>query len=275
MFGIHVTKKSLFLQVNKAMESKTMLAAIKANCSIFNITAVQIFTHGPRNSAANNINKDAIKEYCKKNHICIVVHASYMSNIWKDTAFVRKHMQDQLQAANALGAIGLVIHLPKEYNGDIVERIMKKILDNKPLNCPILLETECSKQIDYTTPFIINDICKRLGAIKGWGLCIDTAHIWASGANISTSGSLHSWLKQLTKCALSKIKLLHLNGSPVELNSGRDIHMIAGSPSDKIWGHNKQGLLEIIQWANYNKICIISEINRGTYEEAGHLLKLK
>ena len=63
--GIHVAKVSKVLGAKR----KTMLAALEDDVEELNLSAVQIYTHGPRNSRKNKMDHAAIKKYCEENKI--------------------------------------------------------------------------------------------------------------------------------------------------------------------------------------------------------------
>ena len=61
------------------------------------------------------------------------------------------------------------------------------------------------------------------------GVCLDTAHLWGAGHDISTRDST---LQVLEHCdaafGLSRLKVLHLNDTTKDLGSHRDVHARLG-----------------------------------------------
>src|SRR5581483_11226004 len=61
------------------------------------------------------------------------------------------------------------------------------------------------------------------------GVCIDTAHLWGSGYGLSTADGAARAVEAID-CALGigRVRVLHLNDSPVPLGSRRDQHAHLG-----------------------------------------------
>ena len=285
MYGIHVAKKSKVLNV----ASKTMLDAIISDVETLQLNAAQIFTHGPRNKNRNNMDHAEIKKYCKKNNIYLVVHSSYMTqNIWcvddenKDKSMSKKHLDhitDQLMACNQLGSRGLVVHLPCKSPEKILEtmKIIEPVIQK--FQVPLLLEIEARKPSEntYETPTKLNNLCQILSrgiSNKSWGLCIDTAHVWSSKYDISSEKNTTRWFNKFL--FHKKIKLVHFNGASNIFGVHKDVHEIAFSKQDKIWGSyvndkKKSGAHVFIKQCIINNVPMICEINRGSQEDAEQL----
>ena len=61
------------------------------------------------------------------------------------------------------------------------------------------------------------------------GVCLDTAHLWGAGQDISSAAST----QQLLQCfdeiiGLSRLKVIHLNDTQMALGSHRDVHARLG-----------------------------------------------
>jgi deoxyribonuclease-4 len=102
-----------------------------------------------------------------------------------------------------------------------------------------------------------------------FGLCIDTAHIWTSGNDISTYDGAKRWFTELMDMPYiphDKI-IIHLNDSERDLGHGPDRH--ASLTEGKIWNSYKtraelreSGLCFILEFAHSNNIPIILERGR-------------
>jgi endonuclease IV len=297
MLGIHVTKQYRLTGSKKTDKKReTLLDAIQIDTKELNINTIQIFTHGPRNTIANNINYQSVEKYCKLNDICIFVHSSYITNPWKilcgtlsklskaeltNRKTMLKHIKDQLITCHKIGAKGLVVHLPK-YTENAIYHICDIMQIIEPFcvktKIPILLEVEAHKPAEsFAIPEHLNELCKNLNeCLKSttWGIVLDTAHIWASEVDIRTANSTIKWLNKITY--QNKIKLIHLNGSPVSFGSNKDMHAIAFSKDDKIWKTaefsaaeiKNTGAYKLIKFCKKNNIPMICEINRGLQNDA-------
>jgi deoxyribonuclease-4 len=60
-------------------------------------------------------------------------------------------------------------------------------------------------------------------------ICLDTAHLWGAGHDISTAGSTRSVLQHFDEAVgLPRLKVLHLNDTAVPRGSHRDVHARLG-----------------------------------------------
>jgi endonuclease IV len=318
--GIHVAKKSHLGEKSY----KNIRDAIEGESKSFGLTAVQIFTHGPRTKNKNQMNYADIRGYCDEHKIEIYVHASYLSiSIWganhtnkKDNKSIGhiQHIYDMLESSKDLAARGLVLHLPKRSVSSIVEtmEVLSEdgrfhTLQKKYGKLPIVLEMPASKPDNntYETPEKLNRLVDALSSNKkiniDWELCIDTAHQYSCAVNFGVDW--RGWVSSLSKTALDKISLIHLNGADAKnYGSGKDIHIIATSRGDAIWGNiisrdmrefinrdtadiikynlfdhlsheelaeiKNSTLFDIIKFAKSRGVTVICEIGRGTAIEA-------
>lgn len=285
MLGIHVKKVSSVLTPPNR-DRKTLAKAIELDCATLGLDSAQIFSHGPRNHA-RNLDADEISKIKKLSKtINISVHSSYPSvAIWKLThenkhSNISKriigHIKDQLECCALIGATGLVIHISRKPVAVICEA-MEVILDmTKKIGVPIWLEMISSKAHDeytYETPEKLNRLVSALDHLDSWGLCIDTAHIWGSGTDISGRAHMEEWFNGLTARARKKIRMFHLNGSASEFGSGKDKHEIAFCRDDLIYhshakNPNASGVKSVIKFCTGKNIPVILEINRGSEADA-------
>jgi len=123
---------------------------------------------------------------------------------------------------------------------------------------------------NYDTPKKLSKlfhIIHKIDKDHPFGLCIDTAHIWTSGNNISTYNGAKRWFTELMYAPYipppNRI-LIHLNDSARELGRGPDKH--APLTHGYIWGEyktrnelKKSGLYFILQFSEKYNIPIILE----------------
>lgn len=192
----------------------------------------QIFTAGPMNSKLAKLKPEELEllhEISKKAHI--YVHASYVSYPWKGTKFsinqIKKEMVNALKVTDRY-----VIHLPKyeEIENDpvkfeqILNKLAKMAISKKIKLC---LEIQASSENSVER---VNNILRLIKKAKCF-LCIDTAHVWSSGIDISTTKLFKSWYNKLKN--KNKILLFHFNNSSENCGSTRDVH--AAPKSGKMW----------------------------------------
>lgn len=217
----------------------------------------------------------------------IYVHAPYALNVW-----ITKN-KTEIDQKRAFGyftseikkcrdyAAGYIMHLPSgEFIPDLMEiarttrillLILKKVTNNK---LKLLLEMPAAKNGKFETPEKINALISAVGANHNYfGICVDTAHLWGMGEDISSYDKAKKWFDCINQP--KGIGMIHLNGSSVEFNCGMDVHEIAFSSQDKIW-HNvkyeESGLYFIVEFTRKYKVPIILEINRGTLPDFKKLI---
>ncbi len=230
----------------------------------YNITACQIFIFGPRSTHRTKINTQEIKHMAKINKISIWVHSSYMTTL-SNSAYAKKLLIDELTECKAIGAKGLVVHLPKLPPEDIIDQL-KKITKLKLGR--IILEMRACKPdaTTYESPEKINNLIiqmKKAGLTKrDVAICLDTAHIYSTDhkQNINNYHDAKIYLDKIKYP--SWIALWHANGSHSTTHS--DIHAVPFSTQDYIWhkyNYQMSGFRAFVEWSSKNKIHSICEIN--------------
>lgn len=195
--------------------------------------AMQIFTKSPRSGALRKVNKAEaleIKSWPQRGEIkSCVIHASYLLNFAKPLtlgAFESRSLIDDLESADLIGAIGVVLHVgktltldPKEAEKLFVQNIKMILAKTKHLKSKIILEntagqgTELGYQLDH--------LAKITRAVKSPRLkiCLDTEHAFAAG--YSPDVLLEAFDKHI---GLSELACIHLNDSKKPLASRVDRH---------------------------------------------------
>lgn len=277
---------------------KSYLYAIKNQIAQYSINGIdtnvsQIFVHNPRIDKRLKLQKtDELKKYIEDNNIKLYVHCSHpTTGIWQSTGESEDKrftsLNSQLSLAESIGACGVVLHLMKRPLSMHIDKL-KKFQKVRVNNVPILLENPSLKSSEDTfdLPHKLNALDSALTEAKlnGYGLCIDTAHLWSciseedreNGYTIETKAGAKKWIKGLNKSTKSRIKLIHLNGSANAHSAGSDKHNvpiygIVNEP-DHIWGKyinniEKSSLIVFIKFAKKYSIPMIMEINRGTPDD--------
>jgi len=291
ILGTHTAKISKMLDPPNKVR-KTMHEAIQVECEVLGLNAAQIFVSGPRGHRRNNMDYDKVRKLSEKYYLS--VHSSYPTvSIWKVTRKnknegnskrILAHLKDQLESCKKIGADGLVVHISRHPVDHLLETM--KVVESmiKDIGVPIWLEMVSSRahpELTYESPKKLNRLVKTLKDINPdvWGLCIDTAHVYGSGLDISTKKQQDNWFNDLTKEAMKKIALFHLNGTESELGSGSDKHAIAFCDADNIYKKykktpKKSGLYSVVKFCNSQNIPIILEINRGSEKDTITLIDI-
>ena len=292
--GVHVSKKSSIcgdgFDSKKRKSAKSLSVAIQRDVDALTfgsrgINVVQIFTHGPRNTRKNKIKEKDIYNIVYKNDLTLIVHSTHITShaLWetREDEFILEHLSDQLNTCKKIASysdsktfeVPLVVHLPDLPMKGILKRLPKIAKVIKSIGSPVLFENvpvSHSKNA-FATSAEINTLCDAFAKIldtKLWGICIDTAHLWSCGLNITEYKTQQDWFKKLSKSATSQIKAFHLNGSKNKtFNKSRDMHYVAYSADDDIYPVSRPfselGIKAILDFAKLRKIPIVCEINRG------------
>ena len=255
--GLHVLKGSGYLNSLKAVDEQ------------FSITAAQIFVSGPKTYKDTVTDNECatIKEYVDNNNIELFVHSSYVTSLKMKSGWL---IQQQMQHAYKCNARGVVIHIPKAVPdvvaGLVTELLSKYSTDDFPL--PLLLEPPGIKPSvgTYSTAEKINTLMSKIKyPLERIGFVLDTAHLWASGTDVSSKQLASDFLSQLVEP--ERIRLIHLNGSYAELGLGKDKHAVPFSSEDNIWGSyithpQDSGVAAIVEFAKKYNVTFILEVNR-------------
>jgi endonuclease IV len=272
--GIHIFK------------GNDMVDSIKSARKEYNLNAIQLFTHGPRDMHKVGHDFASIRDAGKG--ISMYVHSSYPTNPWNGDVNVFNHTVDQFRSSYDIGSKGVVLHIPKMGPDKIAVTIkyLVDILFEKGLleEQKVILEMKAVKQHEtysYESPKKINrliDALKLTGLTSAdVGICIDTAHIYAGKANI------HTYDEGVKYCNDIKypewICLIHLNGNVYDSKKrAGDKHAIPFDCEDKIWGdisYTNSGCKAFIEFAKKKGIDFIIEAkDHHTVEQVKTFIEL-
>lgn len=292
MYGFHVAKASHI----HSKKFQSLDKALNYEFDLLNISAAQIFTHGPRDFRKNAVDYSKMKKIATEKNIQLYVHASYPSiGLWKIEASNRviflKHVEDMLKSSKECGAKGLVFHLPKNKTVETIVTALEELsiyIKDKSYP-PLLFEMPACKATEFSfeSSKKLNDLVSAIEESKmdlDWGLCIDTAHQWCAGIKMNDVETWEKWVNDLTDATKARIKLFHLNGDSKEhFAGGRDTHEIALSPDDGIWrdlvSHNMKDYLISVEKTiiddNENLYTQLTEADINTIKKSsfGNLLE--
>lgn len=249
---------------------------------------VALFVTGPRNTHLNITPEYARNIAAHTRDMSVLFHASYLDLPWganpvtnmRDNVFERI---DAIMNACAFSHADVVIHCGTAiFDAKITAPILARIGDAIEKACDaiekardisdrefiprVFIET-MNNDARFASPDDLNAIFDTCDS-DSIGLCVDTAHIWGAGANISTREKCANWFDALR----SDIPYaMHLNDSTEVLNSHSDIHTTLGS--GEIWGLS-DGYVAAVQWARERNAPVILERNKDPMNEAARDLAL-
>ena len=247
----------------------TFRGSISAAVTKYNLRAVQIFAYGPRSMKKQNQDEKKIKQECKS--INLYVHSSYLTNPWGAPKYL-KHTVDHFVTSAKMGSLGVIIHIPKMDPEEIVTGVkilVDKLNEQKLLQSQrVILEMKALKQHatkSYETPEKINNLTallKSAGITSDQvGICVDTAHVYAGKAQISTYAEASSYLDKLDR---EWMCLFHINGNEYDSKKrAGDKHAIPiVDGKDMIWKdmtYQQSGCRAFIEYCRDNDIDFILE----------------
>ena len=217
----------------------------------------QIFARNPRGWFARPLERDEIREFRTARDKAalwpLAIHSVYLINLAASDPVLLERSRDafreEIKRSIQLGADYVVVHPGSAGSAGAVVGIATAVasvrecvrglkLRGAPLNAnqagrnkalTILIENTAGQGSSIGCYF--EQIAEILAALDELpvGVCLDTAHTFASGYNISTEAGLRS-----TVCAIDRsfgfdrIKLIHCNDSKAALNSRVDRHQHIG-----------------------------------------------
>ncbi len=171
----------------------------------------------------------------------VVIHAPYLINlaspdeiIWEKSISL---LTWTLQRGTLLGAKYVVFHTGSHKGSGIeagIERIVEAIERILPVTPPevlLLLENDVGAGNSLGGGFAqLATVLERLPQFAGrMGVCLDTAHLWGAGYDISTAENVRQVLRDFDEAVgLMRLNVLHLNDTKMALGSHRDVHARLG-----------------------------------------------
>jgi len=188
--------------------------------------AVQMFASNPQSWKKPPPRSDVAELLAAS--IPIYVHAPYLINVVSPNNRVRipsrKILAQTVEAAEALGAAGVIVH-----GGHVTEEGLiedgpgrwRKALEPLETEMPILIENTAGGEAAMGRQ--VDDIARLWEEIGdlGPGFCLDTCHFWAAGEKLDD-------LVDRVLAATGRIDLVHCNDSRDPFDSRRDRHANLG-----------------------------------------------
>jgi deoxyribonuclease-4 len=196
-----------------------------------------------------------------------VSHAPYLVNLGSADPDLydrsRRCLVDNLRAATAMGASGLVVHVGSHLGAGLDARLsgiasaLLGALDEAgPASAPLLLENTAGAGGTIGRSFEeLGRVVDRAGRDPRLGVCLDTQHLWASGVPFRTVDEADAVVASLDRTVgLDRLACLHVNDSKVGFGAGVDRHENPGEgtigrpPFRALLGHPAlQGLPAVLE----------------------------
>jgi deoxyribonuclease-4 len=213
----------------------------------------QIFARNPRGWLARQLGREEIREFRTAREKAglwpLAVHSVYLINLAaSDPAMLarsREAFREEIERSLAVGADYLVVHpgnatgaRPEAGNATAIDSIRESARGLKLRGAPlkgkqaaqsnaltILIENTAGQGSSIGCSF--EQIAQLLAGLADLpvDVCLDTAHTYASGYDISTVAGLGSTIRAIEgSFGFNRIKLIHCNDSKARLNSRVDRH---------------------------------------------------
>ncbi len=206
----------------------------------------QIFARNPRGWFERPLTRKEIKGFRAARERAglwpMAIHSVYLINLAAQDPVVqarsREAFRQEIKRGIALGADFLVVHPgnPKTVSADIgimtateSIRVAARGLKLEGAGLTILIENTAGQGSSIGCDF--EQVADILAALDGLpvGVCLDTAHTFASGYDLSTERGFLATTKAIDRSfGFERIKLIHCNDSKAPLGSRVDRHQHIG-----------------------------------------------
>lgn len=233
----------------------------------------QIFSRSPRGGKPPELKDGLVESFlneCGKYDITeYYIHTPYYINLCSEKEELRDSsiaiIKEELERGSTLGVKYIMTHLgsSKGFNRkqavNMIIEGLKKIIDNTNFSTKLLLENTAGQGATMGDSF--EELSEILDGVKGSeiAICIDTAHLFASGYDIRTEEKFKETFGKLSETiGFGNIKLFHGNDSKVGLGERKDRHEHIGKGEIGI-----EGFKNIIKNPSLKKINMIVETPPG------------
>ncbi|WP_018289823.1 deoxyribonuclease IV [Verrucomicrobium sp. 3C] len=205
-------------------------------------SAAQIFLKNCRQWKAPAIRAEeaaAFQRAASSSGILFFGHAGYLINLASPSEPLAgqslESLSDEITRAECLRLPFLVVHPGAGARGEAPEAALARLVGRLRLLFPagspepsirIALETMAGQgsQIGWRLDHLAS-VLNELADPRHFGLCLDTAHLWAAGYPIATRAGYQNFTRELERLALvERVLAFHLNGSLAPFGSRRDRH---------------------------------------------------
>ena len=205
---------------------------------------IQFFSRNPRGWKYEALDEDAVKTFRSlvqpSGLSPVFLHLPYLPNIASRNSGYYSRSVDSivtdLERAQQLGAHHLIIHIghrlesSEEEAMEAVSQGINQAFEKAPNRVILLLENTAGQGSEIGYSFEqIKRIIAGVDEKKRMGVCLDTAHTFEAGYDLSCKEGLDRTIESFdTLVGLNRLHLLHLNDSKTPLGSRKDRHWHIG-----------------------------------------------
>ncbi|HET6955125.1 MAG TPA: deoxyribonuclease IV [Vicinamibacterales bacterium] len=203
--------------------------------------ALQIFAKNANQWRGRELPRQEIREFRAKVKAAgiwpVVSHASYLINVATGNRTLRKQsmeaMGDELDRAEALGLLGVVLH-PGAYTVGseaegltlIADALFELLRERRRGKTMILLEHTAGQGTALGATFEqLASIIGKMNDHRRVGVCLDTCHLLASGYDLCSPEGYAATFTQFGRLiGFDRLRVFHMNDSKRPLGSRVDRH---------------------------------------------------
>ena len=194
----------------------------------------------------------------------VLCHAPYLINLGTSNDEIYDKscacLADNLRAAGAMEAAGLVVHIGSHLGAGLDARLdtigsaIRCALDQS--ECPLLLENTAGAGGTIGRSFEeLATVIEHADGDPRLGICLDTQHAWAAGMSFDTMAAADALVDDIDRTVgLDRLACLHVNDSKSGWGAGLDRHENVGrgtigkAPFRALLGHPRlQGLPAVLE----------------------------
>jgi deoxyribonuclease-4 len=230
-FGFHISISGGFSKVVEKAEIR--------GCE-----TIQFFSRNPRGWKYDSLDHDEAETFRtsiqSSNLSPLFLHLPYLPNVAsKDSKFYSRSIDSivtDLERAEQLGAPYLIIHIGHQMESSEDEAIeavawaINQAFDRVRNSIVLLLENTAGQGTEIGYEFgQIKKIIEGVEERDRIGICLDTAHAFEAGYDLSRKEEIERTLESFDRMVgLKRLHLLHLNDSKTPLGSRKDRHWHIG-----------------------------------------------
>ncbi len=230
-FGFHISIAGGF--------SKVIERAKKRGCE-----TIQLFSRNPRGWAYGPLDQQVVSRFREQLSRAAIfplfVHMPYLANLASEDRALYGKSIDALQAdlsrTSSLGAPYLILHvghrgrLSKDEGIGRIAYGIDEAFQRVPNSVILLLENTAGQGTEVGYKFSqLRKIIKGVDEKKRMGVCLDTAHAFGAGYDLSTPKGLDKTLEEFQEeIGLENLRLVHFNDTRSPLGGHVDRHWHIG-----------------------------------------------
>jgi deoxyribonuclease IV len=219
-----------------------LLAALR-RAEAMGAEVMQVFAQSPRQWRYPEANAERAEAFGVAWPVSAVVrrvvcHAPYLINLGSADPVVYERscacLAENLRAASAMGAAGLVVHLGSHLGAGLDARLdavaAGLVAALEQADCHLLLENTAGAGGTIGRSFDeLARVIDAAGSHPRLGVCLDTQHAWAAGMSFETVDDAGALVTEIDRTVgLDRLACLHVNDSKVPRGAGLDRHENVG-----------------------------------------------